>query len=149
MPAGGGVPQRVTYTATLNRDDVSDRMGPNNICMGWKDKETIVYRSRWRDFNDWKGQLYTANINGSMPEQLPFPHGGFAVILRIKRKSHSTECLENSEPGNVTKVARQMRSGSMILLPNKPLKLQTTMHRTSSRCGPVIKFITCLIATKE
>ncbi|MBK7693621.1 MAG: PD40 domain-containing protein [Saprospiraceae bacterium] len=86
MPAGGGVPQRVTYTATLNRDDVSDRMGPNNICMGWKDKETIVYRSRWRDFNDWKGQLYTANINGSMPEQLPFPHGGFCSYSPDKKK---------------------------------------------------------------
>lgn len=28
MPASGGVPKRLTYTATLNRDDLSDRMGP-------------------------------------------------------------------------------------------------------------------------
>ncbi|MDH4240157.1 MAG: protease, partial [Phycisphaerae bacterium] len=27
MPAGGGVPLRLTFTATLERDDVSDRMG--------------------------------------------------------------------------------------------------------------------------
>jgi tricorn protease len=33
MPAEGGVPKRLTYTATLERDDVSDRMGPNNIVM--------------------------------------------------------------------------------------------------------------------
>ena len=26
MPAGGGIPRRLTYTATLGRDDVSDRM---------------------------------------------------------------------------------------------------------------------------
>ena len=33
MPAEGGIPQRITYTATLGRDDISDRMGPNNIVM--------------------------------------------------------------------------------------------------------------------
>ena len=31
MPAEGGVPKRLTFTATLGRDEVSDRMGPNNI----------------------------------------------------------------------------------------------------------------------
>ncbi len=34
MPAEGGIPKRLTFTATLGRDDVSDRMGPNNIVMG-------------------------------------------------------------------------------------------------------------------
>ena len=33
MSAEGGVPKRLTYTAVLGRDDVSDRMGPNNIVM--------------------------------------------------------------------------------------------------------------------
>ena len=28
MPSEGGVPKRLTYTATLGRDDISDRMGP-------------------------------------------------------------------------------------------------------------------------
>ena len=41
IPADGGVPVRLTYTATLNRDDVSDRMGPNNVVMTWKDNENI------------------------------------------------------------------------------------------------------------
>src|SRR5438552_3444672 len=31
MPAEGGKPKRLTYSATLVRDDVSDRMGPNNL----------------------------------------------------------------------------------------------------------------------
>src|SRR2546423_11305775 len=31
MPAEGGEPKRLTITATLGRDDISDRMGPNNI----------------------------------------------------------------------------------------------------------------------
>lgn len=34
MPAEGGEPQRLTYTATLERDDLGDRMGPNNIVIG-------------------------------------------------------------------------------------------------------------------
>lgn len=77
IPSTGGVPKRLTYTATLNRDDVSDRMGPNNIVMCWKDNETIVYRSRQHEFNDFKGQLYTVSINGGISEQLPLPRGGF------------------------------------------------------------------------
>ena len=46
MPADGGAPRRLTYTATLERDDVSDRMGPNNIVMTWRDNESVIYRSR-------------------------------------------------------------------------------------------------------
>ncbi|HNY03105.1 MAG TPA: protease, partial [Bacteroidales bacterium] len=77
MPAEGGIPKRLTYTATLGRDDVSDRMGPNNIVMTWRDNESIVFRSRKQSFNDFKGQLFLANINGGMPEELPLPCGGF------------------------------------------------------------------------
>jgi len=77
MPSEGGIPKRLTITATLNRDDVSDRMGPNNIVMCWKDNETIIYRSRWKEFNDFKGQLYEVSINGGLSKQLPLPRGGF------------------------------------------------------------------------
>ena len=35
IPAAGGEPQRLTYTATNSRDDLGDRMGPNNIVMTW------------------------------------------------------------------------------------------------------------------
>lgn len=86
IPAQGGEPKRLTYTATLNRDDVSDRMGPNNICMTWRDNENIVYRSRWRDFNDFKGQLYLTNIKGGLSEQLPLDHGGFCSYSSDKSK---------------------------------------------------------------
>ena len=77
MPADGGVPRRVTYTATLDRDDVSDRMGPNNIVMGWKDNGHIVFRSRCTEPNDFKGQLYLVPVEGGIPQQLPLPRGGF------------------------------------------------------------------------
>src|SRR5437773_1475915 len=39
IPAEGGNPKRLTYTATLGRDDIADRMGPNNIVMTWRDNE--------------------------------------------------------------------------------------------------------------
>jgi tricorn protease len=78
MPAGGGVPRRLTWTATLARDEVSDRMGPNNIVMGWKhDSKHIVFRSRMNSFNDFLGQLYLVSIEGGPPEPLPLPRGGF------------------------------------------------------------------------
>src|SRR5512145_1922235 len=64
MPAEGGIPRRLTYTATLDRDDVSDRMGPNNIVMGWKNGNQIVYRSRKDHWNDFKGDLLLVSVDG-------------------------------------------------------------------------------------
>jgi tricorn protease len=77
MPAEGGVPKRLTYTATLGRDDVSDRMGPNNIVMTWKDSTHIVYRSRQIEWDDFKGQLFSVSVTGGLSEQLPLPRGGW------------------------------------------------------------------------
>jgi tricorn protease len=79
MPAEGGAPKRLTYTPVLNRDDISDRMGPNNIVMGWShDGKRILYRSRMREWNDFNGQLFTASPQGGMSDQLPLPRGGFS-----------------------------------------------------------------------
>jgi tricorn protease len=77
MPADGGVPMRLTYTATLARDDVSDRMGPNNIVMTWKGNGEIVYRSRQHEWNDWKGELFSVPMTGGPSVQLPLPRGGW------------------------------------------------------------------------
>ncbi len=74
----GGVPKRTTYTATLSRDDVSDRMGPNNMVTAWTpDGENIVYRSRKQTFNAFKGSLFSVSKGGGMSTQLPLPYGGF------------------------------------------------------------------------
>ncbi len=79
IPAEGGEPRRLTYTATLGRDDVSDRMGPNNIVLGWTpDGKRILFRSRMHSFNDFLGQLYTVPVEGGLAEPLPLPRGGFA-----------------------------------------------------------------------
>jgi tricorn protease len=78
IPAEGGVPKRLTYTATLGRDDVSDRMGPNNIITGWTpDGKSVVFRSRMNSFNDFIGQLYKVRLAGGLAEPLPLPRGGF------------------------------------------------------------------------
>ncbi|RLD62635.1 MAG: protease [Bacteroidetes bacterium] len=78
MPSQGGVPKRITYTATLHRDDVSDRMGPNNIVMSWtNDGKNIVYRSRKQSFNSFIGQLFKVPITGGLSQELPFTTGGF------------------------------------------------------------------------
>jgi tricorn protease len=77
MPSEGGAPKRLTFTATLERDEVSDRMGPNNIVMTWKNNDEIVFRSRMHDPNPFNGQLYTVNVKGGLPRQLPLPRGGF------------------------------------------------------------------------
>lgn len=86
MPSEGGVPKRLTYTATLGRDDVSDRMGPNNIVMTWRDDKTIVYRSRRIEKNDFIGQLFYATVDGGIPEQLPLPRGGFCSFSPDKKQ---------------------------------------------------------------
>ncbi len=87
MPAGGGVPGRLTYTATLERDDVSDRMGPNNIVMAWKkDGKYIIFRSRMRSFNSFNGQLYAVSKSGGLAEELGLPRGGFCSFSPDDKK---------------------------------------------------------------
>ncbi|MDR1121999.1 MAG: PDZ domain-containing protein [Dysgonamonadaceae bacterium] len=86
MPITGGEPVRLTYTATLDRDDLSDRMGPNNIVLGWKDDGQIIYRSRMKAFNAFKGKLYLASVNGGLSEELPLPVGGFCSYSPDKSK---------------------------------------------------------------
>ena len=78
MPSEGGVPKRLTITATLGRDDISDRMGPNNIVMTWsRDGKNVIYRSRKQTFNDFVGQLFSVPVEGGLSKELPLPTGGF------------------------------------------------------------------------
>ena len=76
MPKQGGAPKRITYTATNSRDDMGDRMGPNNIAMAWTpDGKGVVYRNRIGDGFD--GRLWIAPTTVGMPSELPLPEGGF------------------------------------------------------------------------
>lgn len=76
IPSDGGEPQRLTYTSTNSRDDLGDRMGPNNIVMTWsRDGKEIVYRNRIGD--GFEGKLWRIGKDGGMSEALPLPEGGF------------------------------------------------------------------------
>lgn len=77
IPAHGGEPVRLTYSPTNSRDDIGDRMGPNNIVVTWSpDGKKILYRNRIGD--GFQGALYTVSPDGGMPDKLPLPEGGFA-----------------------------------------------------------------------
>ncbi|WP_353195113.1 S41 family peptidase [Parapedobacter defluvii] len=79
IPATGGIPKRITYTPTLSRDDLADRMGPNNIVMGWTpDDQHVIYRGRGTSFNPFKGKLYLAPLNGDLSLELPFSVASWA-----------------------------------------------------------------------
>lgn len=87
IPADGGVPKRLTYTPSLGRDDISDRMGPNNIVMGWtNDGKNIVFRSRMREWDNFLGQLYLVPSAGGTPTQFPLPRGGFCSFSPDDKK---------------------------------------------------------------
>lgn len=86
IPAEGGIPLRITYTATLNRDDVSDRMGPNNIVVAWTpDGKNIVYRSRKQAFG-FRGHLFSVPAEGGLSTQVPLPEGGFCSFSADGKK---------------------------------------------------------------
>ncbi|MCL2562312.1 MAG: PDZ domain-containing protein [Rikenellaceae bacterium] len=77
MPVTGGEPVRLTYTATNSRDDLGDRMGPNNITIGWTpDGRHVLYRNRIG--TGFTGQLWLASRDGGLSTQVPLPEGGFA-----------------------------------------------------------------------
>ena len=76
IPETGGEPLRLTYTATNSRDDLGDRMGPNNITLCWTtDGSGIVYRNRKGE--GFTGNLYIVGKEGGMSEIIPLPEGGF------------------------------------------------------------------------
>ena len=67
---------RLTWTSTNSRDDLGDRMGPNNIVMNWTpDGKSIVFRNRISD--GFAAKLYKVSPKGGMPEEIPLPEGGF------------------------------------------------------------------------
>jgi len=87
IPREGGVPKRLSFTSTLSRDDISDRMGPNNIVMTWmNDNKHLVFRSRMREWNPFNGQLYKISVDGGIPEQVPVPRGGFCSFSPDDKK---------------------------------------------------------------
>ena len=78
IPITGGEPKRLTYSALVGRDKVGERMGPNNIVMGWTpDGKQVVYRSKQWCFSGLRAQLCKVDAEGGLPEFIPTTEGGF------------------------------------------------------------------------
>ena len=122
IPAEGGEPKRLTYTATLGRDEVSDRMGPNNIVMGWTpDGKNILFRSRMRSFNDFIGQLYTVSARGRTARAAAAAARRLRQLLaRRQASSPTTASSASSAPGSATAAAWPTTSGSTTSTPRRP-----------------------------
>jgi tricorn protease len=69
MPAGGGLPQRITHHG------VPDRL------LGWyPDGKSLLYATMMTSQKDRFNQLYKVSAEGGLPEQLPVPYGEFGAI---------------------------------------------------------------------
>ena len=78
IPVEGGEPRRLTFSATVSRDQVGERMGPNNIVMGWTpDGKKVIYRSKQHNFSGLRGRLCLVDAEGGVPEYIPSTEGGF------------------------------------------------------------------------
>ena len=85
IPAEGGVPHRVTYSSSVVRDNIGDRVGPNNIVMGWTpDGKSIIYRTRWYAFSSLRGLLFTVPAEGGEP--VYSPDGSKLALNRMYRE---------------------------------------------------------------
>jgi tricorn protease len=92
MPAAGGPPRRLTwYPAREN----SDRMGPDNVVLGWTPDGRILFRSQRSPENDpFVGEPWAVRPEGGPVERYPIaeaghvsfsPDGKRAAITRIFR----------------------------------------------------------------
>lgn len=78
IPLKGGSPKRITYSMDVG--PLPNRMGPDKIIMQWTDNQNVLYRSRHEDWHAWTGKLFTQNIEGGMPVQIPVPVAGYGFL---------------------------------------------------------------------
>jgi tricorn protease len=69
VPAGGGLPRRVTHHGAPDR------------VLGWyPDGRSLLYATMMTSQKDRFNQLYKVNAEGGLPEKLPVPYGEFGAI---------------------------------------------------------------------
>ena len=140
MPVTGGEPLRVTYTATNSRDDLGDRMGPNNIVMTWTpDGSRIVYRNRISD--GFSGSCSRWKRRVACLKPYLFLKVDSAAILPMVNSWLITVSCGSSVPGNTTKAGWRMMSGSIVPIRRQSKTLRTILHRTLSRCGSAMNLL--------
>lgn len=126
MPVDGGMPVRVTYSASLSRDDMGDRMGPNNIVMTWTpDSKKILYYSRMWAYNAMRGALMLAGKDGGVPEEIPATSGGFCSFspdgthLAMNRMFREYRTWKHYEGGQADDIwLADLKTGNMKNLTN-------------------------------
>jgi len=73
IPAGGGIPRRLTwYPSNPN----SDRMGWDNMVIGWTPGGKILFRSQRGPQRGFVGMPYTVSPRGGPVERFPLPESG-------------------------------------------------------------------------
>lgn len=128
MPSEGGVPQRITYTAVVDRDNIGDRVGPNNIVMTWTpDGKEIVFRSRSWAFSSMRGVLMKVSATGGVPQQLPLTEGGFCsyspdgkylALNRMFREFRTWKYYEGGQADDIW--LADLKDGSITNLTDNP-----------------------------
>lgn len=73
----GGVPERLTYTSNVPYDHVIGPYGPNNIVMGWKNNDTILFRCRSNSVSNRKGLPMLVSRKGGDIVDIPLAEVGF------------------------------------------------------------------------
>ncbi len=121
MPATAANPKRLTTTATLGRDDISDRMGPNNIVMGWENtKPLVVFRSRRTSFNSFIGDLETVGLECRLARaRYRCRAAASSPSRRTIRRWPTTASFASSAPGNIIAAAWPTTSGFTISRPKQ------------------------------
>jgi tricorn protease len=73
MPATGGEPRRLTFYPSQTN---SERMGWDNMVIGWTPDGKILFRGQRNFINGFVGEPYTVSPEGGPVERFPLPESG-------------------------------------------------------------------------
>ncbi len=74
MPAAGGEPRRLTWYPSR---DLSDRMGFDNMVLGWTPEGKVLFRGLRGPLGGFVGEPWVVSPEGGPVERFPLPEAGF------------------------------------------------------------------------
>lgn len=77
IPSHGGDPRRLTWYPA---QDNNDRMGFDNMVIGWTPDGKILFRSQRGAFTGFVGQPWVVSPDGGAPERFPLPESGIITF---------------------------------------------------------------------